>query len=124
MSSLTQFLSVFGCPVVVVRRAWDSNPRDISAHQFSRLAPSAARTALPAPDRNPAPPESNEPSSLGERLGAGVLRSGLAVHIRGQGHGAVGGGRRRTGGRSVRGRRLGGRSLRRRRLRGGRLRGG
>jgi hypothetical protein len=32
-----------------LRRAWDSNPRDISAHQFSRLAPSAARTALPAP---------------------------------------------------------------------------
>ncbi len=31
------------------RRAWDSNPRDISAHQFSRLAPSAARTALLAP---------------------------------------------------------------------------
>src|SRR6185312_11783093 len=29
------------------RRAWDSNPRDVSAHQFSRLAPSATRTALP-----------------------------------------------------------------------------
>src|SRR3954467_2214457 len=28
------------------RRAWDSNPRNITAHQFSRLAPSAARTAL------------------------------------------------------------------------------
>ena len=28
------------------RRAWDSNPRDIPAHWFSRPAPSAARTAL------------------------------------------------------------------------------
>src|SRR5699024_5073259 len=28
------------------RRAWDSNPRDISAHWVSRPAPSAARTAL------------------------------------------------------------------------------
>ncbi len=28
------------------RRAWDSNPRMLSHHQFSRLAPSAARTAL------------------------------------------------------------------------------
>ena len=37
-----------------LRRAWDSNPRDISAHQFSRLAPSAARTALlnNRPDHN------------------------------------------------------------------------
>ncbi len=30
----------------IARRAWDSNPRGISAHWFSRPAPSAARTAL------------------------------------------------------------------------------
>ena len=30
-----------------LRRVWDSNPRDISAHWFSRPGPSAARTTLP-----------------------------------------------------------------------------
>src|SRR3546814_8709850 len=29
------------------RRVWDSNPRDIAAHWFSRPGPSAARTTLP-----------------------------------------------------------------------------
>lgn len=34
-------------PPLSQRRVWDSNPRDIAAHWFSRPGPSAARTTLP-----------------------------------------------------------------------------
>src|SRR5918993_1054052 len=35
------------CTPTAKRRVWDSNPRDIAAHWFSRPGPSAARTTLP-----------------------------------------------------------------------------
>src|SRR5690606_6097940 len=38
-------------PFTEMRRVWDSNPRDIAAHWFSRPGPSAARTTLPGPAR-------------------------------------------------------------------------
>src|SRR6478752_9678233 len=49
-----------GCPHR--RRVWDSNPRDIAAHWFSRPGPSAARTTLPKDDRTAAASNEQAPS--------------------------------------------------------------
>src|SRR4051794_36660815 len=55
------------------RRAWDSNPRNITAHQFSRLAPSAARTALQVDRR------SSVTDADGSTLEVACERNGHAV---------------------------------------------
>src|SRR4051794_16515297 len=69
------------------RRAWDSNPRNITAHQFSRLAPSAARTALQVDRRSSVTDAGGSTLEVPcERDGDAVIEIGCGELVRGIPH--------------------------------------